>query len=411
MPPEPSAYRYFLGLSSQLPFCATPVRLDSVKDCSFSCGYCFARARDGFGRERSLQVADENHFRQRFERIDRGIVQSALDEFLERKVPLQFGGMSDPFAPSPTTLAATSRLMTILRERAYPYIVSTKGAAIGDAPFLGLLAESRVYVRFSVTVVRSALRALVDRGCPPLARVAEAARKVAELGVPVSWRLQPILPGHEAVAHDLVSLAASVGVRHISAEYLKVSLSANKRFSGAISVALGGEPIATYRRLGARRSGRGYVLPLSVRLPVLRELRDHVHALGMTFGFADNDLLLHSDGKSCCSAADLYLPEAEPFRANVVNAARSLRVGDEFHLSEVLEHWSPRHRVSPYLNSQARIESDRELPDWPEHLARTWRGEGSAYSPAFFLGLERTPQIDRAGNPVFVRVRSALDPA
>jgi DNA repair photolyase len=84
-------YKHFVSISSQLYFCSSPIRLDSYNRCQFGCVYCFSRKRAMDTSENSMKQANPVAFRQRLERVQSGVIRSALDEFLAAKVPIQLG--------------------------------------------------------------------------------------------------------------------------------------------------------------------------------------------------------------------------------------------------------------------------------------------------------------------------------
>jgi len=397
-------YRYSTALTSQLPFCATPLRLDSYNNCSFGCAYCFAKTRQGFGREQSLKIGNPEILKKRLERVSNGKISSALDEFLYKKIPFQLGGMSDPFSTFEENAGVTLDYIKILNEFHYPFIVSTKGTVLSNDKYLLELKKSNCYIRFSTTIITEEFRESVDRKCPPLHEVIACAGMLASHGLPVSFRFQPVIPGHEDSAIYLIEQAAKCGVKHISAEYLKVPIDANLKFGSSLKKMLFGNPVQYYNSLGAFKLGREFSLPIEVRQNSLIEIYKSTKSFGLSFGFADNDLLHYSDGNSCCGAADLYLKNAGFFRGNVLGAIKNKEIGEKVYFSELLDHWIPSEKISSYLNSKARISIDnKELPEWVGYLMQIWKGELGIFKPSFFNGIFQTSELDAFGLPVYIR--------
>ena len=397
-------YKYSTSITSQLGFCATPLRLDSYNNCQFSCGYCFARTRAGFGRDEKLQLSNPEALKKRMERVSKGIINSALDEFISKRIPFQLGGMSDPFSPIEAKEKRTLQYIRILNEYDYPFIISTKSNMAGTIEYSAALSEANVYVRFSTTVVDEISRSSIDKGCASISQISYAAERLSSLGVPVSFRFQPIIPGHEHNATKLVSVARDSGVRHISAEYLKVPLEANSKFSPELIGLLGGNPVSIYMGLGSKKQGSEYSLPLSYRGRHLIAMNKQSKMSGMTFGFADNELLLHSDGNSCCSASNLYLRDASFFNANIVSLAKKKQLGDKLYFSELAGQWLPEHSLASYLNSKSRLKGIQDEPvKWLSYLRKIWLGEYGQYSPLFFDGISATGETDHLGMPIYIR--------
>ena len=387
-----------------MPFCATPLRLDSSNNCQFGCAYCFARTRQGFGRGNKLRSANVDSLERRLKRVFAGKINSALDEFIEKRIPFQLGGMSDPFSKIEKKQESTLKFIRVLNQFDYPFIVSTKSALISSKKYLAELAGANAYVRFSTTVVSKRQRKHIDKGCPSIAELASAAEQLANIDIPVAFRFQPILPGHEQEGFELIDVASSAGVRHISSEYLKVPIDANLKFGKNLKALMRNEPVSYYISLGAKRYGREYNLPLSYKAKHLAAFFNHARDAGMSFGFGDNELLIHSDGNSCCNAADIYLRNASFFDTNIVGLAKKTKVGGKIHFKDFLSCWIPKGSVSTYLNSTSRLHTECiGEAEWLTYLRKIWLGKHGVYSPSYFDGISSSKNLDSSGLPVFKR--------
>lgn len=400
-------YKYYAGLTSQVGFCATPLRLDPYNRCQFSCTYCFASTRQGFGRHSDFQVGNPASLSNRLTRVFDGKIFSALDELISYRVPFQLGGMSDPFTKLESKEKVTLEYLRILKKFDYPVIISTKSSQITNKEYLDVISESNAYVRFSTTIVAPSIRSKIDRGCPPIEELAMSAKILHREGIPVCFRFQPIIPGHEEHYLNVMDLAAASNVKHISAEYLKCPIDANIKFGEHLIDALSGNPIQHYQKLGAVKQGREYILPPEYRVPTLSKMAMTARNRGMTFGFADNDLLLHSDGDACCAASNLYLRNASFFTANIVALAKRKTVGEKIYFNDFLSGWIPKKNISTYLNSKARIAIlDTNKPEWLSYLQNMWSGKLGIFTPNYFDGIELTDEYDEQGLPIFIRTIS-----
>ena len=124
------AYRYSMSLTSQFFFCGIPFRLDSAPKCPLNCSYCFAMSRGGRRTSTTLLV-DTSKIQRKIDRITRDtpIVGDVTGELLEKRMPLHFGGMSDPFA-SKKIAEKSIELLRILNQVNYPVILSTKNPRV-----------------------------------------------------------------------------------------------------------------------------------------------------------------------------------------------------------------------------------------------------------------------------------------
>jgi DNA repair photolyase len=88
------------SITSQFAFCGLPLRLDTYRGCGFQCSYCFARNRGGNSPGETIRPAN---FKQIDTILERALNQNGkgvIAEFLRRRTPIHFGGMSDPFQPA-----------------------------------------------------------------------------------------------------------------------------------------------------------------------------------------------------------------------------------------------------------------------------------------------------------------------
>jgi DNA repair photolyase len=94
-----NSYKHAVSVSGQVFFCAAPIRLDSYDGCQFGCVYCFSRKRARLWSSDGLHEINPSTFNRRLLRVRAGLIASALDEFLAARVPIQLGGLQDPFTP------------------------------------------------------------------------------------------------------------------------------------------------------------------------------------------------------------------------------------------------------------------------------------------------------------------------
>ena len=120
-------YQYALSITSQFYFCGIPFRLDTSPKCPLNCAYCFAMSRGG--RPTSIQLrADPKTISRKLiaaEKKENGIIS----EMLRHKVPVHFGGISDPFANKQLT-EISLQLLSVLAEAKYPVVLSTKNPSV-----------------------------------------------------------------------------------------------------------------------------------------------------------------------------------------------------------------------------------------------------------------------------------------
>ena len=91
-----------LNVSSKFAICGLPIRVDTYKNCSFGCSYCFANNRVIMEFDKHLQVGDINSVKRRLKKIfdDKKVEPTNfLDVLISKGYTWHCGGMSDPFQP------------------------------------------------------------------------------------------------------------------------------------------------------------------------------------------------------------------------------------------------------------------------------------------------------------------------
>lgn len=389
------SYRYFLSITSQFPFCSIPFRLDSYSQCQFACGYCFAAARGGFKGERRIAAADAMALDRRLRRLERESPESAIDEMLASRVPLHFGGMSDPFMPLERSEGTTLALLKVLRAHEYPTIISTKSDLCCDPEYLEVLTSGNFAVQFSISTSDRKLSLAVDAGAPIPAARFRAMELLSSRGIKTSCRIQPLLPGRENDGHRVIDLAAQAGAHHVGAEHLKLSVEQSARGTARLNNALSRDLIDFYRKAEAKRFGREWVIPPAQRIDRILSLRENAWRRGLSFGAADTDLLHLSDGQSCCSGADL-LGFVTTYKFTYTQAIHASQDGT-VRFANIAKEWRPQKSIAQFVNSRSRLPASGV----EDYVRAAWNGQMHGYSPTVFYGIVETGAADSDGFSIY----------
>lgn len=397
-----SSYKYYMAPTSQMHFCSVPLRLDSYSNCQFGCQYCFSKARGGAFSASNAKTINNSHLKNRLQNAINGSPRGATEDFLKRRIPVQFGGMNDPFGPSEGKKSVSLETLKVLADYDYPTIISTKGTILSDDEYLSILARGNFYVRISIAAVDPKLTALLEPGVPSVNARMQSAEKIAAKGIPVSLRLQPIVPDFEQDAESLIIAAANHGFKHVSAEYLKLPVETAAHNFVKLQETLPGIR-NLYSEQNANRVGREFILPTTFKKPRLVKLKSVAEQQGLVFGFAENELLLQNDFSACCNASDLFLREANFFNFNIAGILRKQMNSNDFRFAVSNNEWLPAHSVFSHLNSKSRVPvgngSNREA--WNTFLKNKWNAGSWRGGPASFDGVVDTGSLDEAGNKIF----------
>lgn len=267
---------------SQAILCGLPIRFDTYKGCSHFCAYCFA--------QRKIELNEI--------RFDEG--EKALKDFISGKrtqetnwcdwrIPLHWGGLSDPFQPAEKKYKNSLKCLEILAETKYPFVVSTKGALVIEKEYLDLLSKCNCVVQISAV---SSQYDKLEPGAPSYEERIEMIEKLSSKVLRVIMRIQPYITD---VHDDVISNMERVS---------KV---------GAYGVILEGMKFAK-RQPGLERVGADFVYPLDILRRHYREIRAAAHKVGLKFYCGENRLRSMGDSLTCCGIDGL-----DGFQANEFN--------------------------------------------------------------------------------------------
>lgn len=392
------SYTTPIGLTSQFLFCGLPLRLDSYRGCGFQCAFCFARQRGGNTPESAIVPARPESIRRTFERAFRSDEDSLgiVGQFLRRRVPVHFGGMSDPFQPIETRYRVTQTILVLLREYDYPAVISTRGRLIVCAPYIDLLRNMKsVVVQFSMSSSRDEIgRVLEPRSTPP-SEILRCMETLARQGIPVTCRWQPYVPGRSESAAEFAKRLSSTGCSHIGFEHLKVPLERNPSLWREFVQDVGFDFYARYKQEAATRDGRELVLPSVCKVNAVMETAAEVRRYGMTFGAADNEFQHFSDTGCCCSGVDQFPGFENYFKHQIGFAVRKSK-GKKITYSAIQNEWAPKGSIDRFLNSKSRIAArNRNQATLKDHVKLRWNQPFAPGSPSSFFGVRPSRDNDR----------------
>jgi DNA repair photolyase len=377
------------------------------------CVYCFSRVRARAQTIEGIHAASPDALRRRFERVRAGSIASALDEFLQRRIPIQLGGLQDPFTPREASAGTTLELLKVLRDEQYPTLISTKGNLFLQPEYLDVLTGMNVVFRISAAGIRESLRPIVERRCDPFE---VTVRKIAVLhghGIPVALRIQPVFPRFEAEALEMAAAAAEAGARRVAFEYLKLPSEHMRQDIGRLTRELGYDVIDTMREMGICKVGPDWSLSRDAKRGFVRAARQHCRRLGVHFGAGDTEFIPWSDGDGCCGSSNDFLTGSAQFTANFVGAIKSAleTKSKQVRFSYLKRQWSPRESVGNYFDWRSRVapEGRHGRTDWLALMARRWNVSKSPYSPAFFDGVMTTDRKDAEGFTIYDASRLAAE--
>jgi DNA repair photolyase len=141
-----------------------------------------------------------------------------------------------------------------------------------------LLAGMRATVAVTVTTLKDSICRKLEPGAPLPGKRLEVMTRLADLGVPVSARIDPIIPGiNDSEIEDLVHAAVQAGARHIVSSTYKARPGNVKRISSAFPDA------AVVLKMLLQKDSResGSLLPRELRCSLMQKVKDNASKMGV----------------------------------------------------------------------------------------------------------------------------------
>lgn len=187
---------------------------------------------------------------------------------------------SDPYPSVEKEMGLTRGCLKILSEQDCRVQMVTKSSLVTRD--IDLLKRIRSMVSLTVTTDDDCTARLIEPRAPPPSARLKAIEALISNGVPVSVRVDPVVPFVNDDVEGLVRKLASLGVRHVTSSTFKVRPDGWRRFSGALpEVAERLKPL--YFRDGVVRSGCRY-LPEALRFRLMERVGELAGKYGMQFG-------------------------------------------------------------------------------------------------------------------------------
>ena len=258
--------RPFDPWKSQLCTCPSKLSLNPYTGCPHGCLYCYARS----------YIPNFSCCRPKAD-LPRRLAREAARVQPGRLVALS--NSSDPYPPMEEKIHLSRSCLKILRDRGLAVQVVTKSCLVArDAH---LLAEMRACVAMTLTTLDDSVSRVLESGAALPGQRLKAMEKLAALGVPVSARIDPIIPGiNDAEIDDLVLAVSRAGGRHLTSPTFTARPGSLMMIMNAFP-----EQGAVLQRLFAagETMGGSLYLPAEMRRDVLKGIKASAEKEGLTF--------------------------------------------------------------------------------------------------------------------------------
>ncbi len=198
--------------------CYSVLRVEPYTFCSYSCPYCY-RNWAAEKRMPRLNIKDVTSFRRLAEKLERE----------EYKLPVRLSTLCEPFQPAEERYRLSLRVLKYALRYRMPLIVSTKSTLPARKPWIQLISElasqQLIIVQYTVLTLGQEWTSLEPGAPSPMERI-NTAGKLADAGVPIVLRIQPVIPGINDTAEKLEELmieASKVGFKQAIIETIRTT--------------------------------------------------------------------------------------------------------------------------------------------------------------------------------------------
>jgi DNA repair photolyase len=356
--------------------------------CAFQCAYCFARHRGGNSGDEVVRPADPDTIVRRFEyaeKVPPSPKNGMITQCLNKRVPIHFGGMSDPFQPAEKRYGVTKKVLKKLSDINYPTVISTKSPLVAKNEYLQVVSNNEnIVVQFSLSTTNDKKSGKIESKDISPNKILKSAEKLSKKGVPVTIRWQPYIIGISENPRDFCSVVSKAGVKHLALEHLKVPLDKKKELWNKLEKESKSKIVKKYKEMGSYIDGRELVLEPKIKVQNIISTKQEANKRSMTFGAADNEFQYMSDTFCCCSGVDQF-DGFENWNKFQISHAVKRNIGKKVKFSTISNKWRPIGSVDRYLNSNSRIGSEEgKNGKIKEHIKKRWNNETSNMSPSSF---------------------------
>jgi len=280
--------------------CPLPVKLNPYLGCSGGCSYCFSlqmRKPNQPDRSSTVWPGSVKFLKDKLEQALNGSKnKSYLHECLRLKIPIQIGVLTDPFQPAEQEHGITYRMIKVLNDYNYPFMLITK-FNVPDS-YLELLGDSKCVIQVSLSTLDKGFIAKTEKGTPSPSERLQNILNLDDNDIPVQHRYWPIWPGLTDEPKELFEAVSDAGCSDVIAGYIR--LFNFKRFLPKINNALGFDYLEHLKKNGYPIVKEHDYFKISSNKMLSEYYRFQSLAIDEGLGFYTPDMLGFNDGDCCC---------------------------------------------------------------------------------------------------------------
>jgi len=193
---------------------------------------------------------------------------------------ISIANSSDPYPHAEASEGLTRQCLEILVESNCKIQIITKSNwVVRDDD---LLSKAPSTVALTITTDDDGLAKLIEPFAPMPSQRLRAAQDLIKAGIPVSVRIDPIIPFVNDQPQELIADLASIGIKHLTCSTYKAKPDNWRRLTQAMPEVA--EKLKTLYFQQGEKIGGYTLLPKELRFKLLKSVRDLAVAQGMKFG-------------------------------------------------------------------------------------------------------------------------------
>jgi DNA repair photolyase len=187
---------------------------------------------------------------------------------------------SDPYPRAEATEGLTRRCLEILVESNCKIQIITKSNLVTRDD--DLLSKVPATVALTITTDNDQLAKILEPFAPTPSQRIRAAQDLIKAGIPVSVRIDPIIPSVNDQPQKLIATLAGIGVKHLTCSTYKAKADNWMRLTQAMPQVA--EHLRPLYFVQGEKIGGSALLPKELRYKILKGIRDLADVNGMKFG-------------------------------------------------------------------------------------------------------------------------------
>jgi DNA repair photolyase len=199
---------------------------------------------------------------------------------------ISIANSSDPYPRVEATEGLTRRCLEILVESNCRLQIVTKSNLVTRDD--DLLSKVPATVALTITTDDDNMSRKIEPFAPSSSQRIRAAQDLTKAGIPVSVRIDPIIPLVNDDPRKLITTLASIGVKHITCSTYKAKADNWMRFTATMPQVA--EKLKSLYFVQGEKIGGSALLPKDLRYKLLKNIRDLAEVNGMKFGVCREDL-------------------------------------------------------------------------------------------------------------------------